>query len=232
MLIIGRAVAGAGAAALFSGGMTIVAYSVPLRKRAIYIAALSSMFGIASVVGPILGGALTDKASWRWVCILHVTSIGAPRSYICHTMIHLLTINLLVFLDKPSFWCYCVGSSVFLLQQSTKTTYGHVCDPKIETNRYAGCILPHLRHCQPAPGVAMGRNCISVVQQQSLGMHIGIRTAHISLYCNAILAQGPGNDATEDSPWPEDSWCLCFVFSFSCHGVVYVSTFREQHPDR
>ena len=46
--------------------MNIIAYSVPLRKRAIYLAALSSMFGTASVVGPILGGALTDKASWRW----------------------------------------------------------------------------------------------------------------------------------------------------------------------
>lgn len=66
MLIVGRAVAGAGAAALFSGGMTIVAYSVPLRKRAIYIALLSSMFGIASVIGPLFGGVLTDRASWRW----------------------------------------------------------------------------------------------------------------------------------------------------------------------
>ncbi|KAI4673478.1 uncharacterized protein J4E84_011061 [Alternaria hordeiaustralica] len=65
MFIVGRAVAGAGAAALYSGGMTIIGFSVPLRKRAIYIAALSSMFGIASVVGPILGGALTDRASWR-----------------------------------------------------------------------------------------------------------------------------------------------------------------------
>ncbi|OWY48262.1 MFS general substrate transporter [Alternaria alternata] len=55
MFIVGRAVAGAGAAALYSGGMTIIGFSVPLRKRAIYIAALSSMFGIASVVGPILG---------------------------------------------------------------------------------------------------------------------------------------------------------------------------------
>jgi len=61
MFIIGRAVAGAGAAALNSGGMTIVGFSVPLRKRAIYIAALSSMFGIASVVGPILGGVFTDQ---------------------------------------------------------------------------------------------------------------------------------------------------------------------------
>lgn len=62
MFIVGRAIAGAGAAALFSGGMNIIGYSVPLRKRPIYIAALSSMFGIASVVGPILGGVLTDKA--------------------------------------------------------------------------------------------------------------------------------------------------------------------------
>ena len=51
MLIIGRAIAGIGAAALFSGGMTIVGYSVPLRKRPMYIGLLSSMFGIASVVG-------------------------------------------------------------------------------------------------------------------------------------------------------------------------------------
>jgi hypothetical protein len=65
MFIIGRAVAGAGAAALFSGGMNIIGYSVALAKRPIYIAALSSMFGIASIVGPILGGVLTDRASWR-----------------------------------------------------------------------------------------------------------------------------------------------------------------------
>lgn len=61
MLIVGRAVAGVGASAIFSGGMTIVAYSVPLRKRPMYIGLLSSMFGIASVVGPILGGAFTDR---------------------------------------------------------------------------------------------------------------------------------------------------------------------------
>ena len=66
MLIIGRAVAGAGAAALFSGGMTIIAYSVPLRTRPIFIGLLSSMFGISSVIGPILGGAFTDRLSWRW----------------------------------------------------------------------------------------------------------------------------------------------------------------------
>ncbi|KAF3084453.1 hypothetical protein TWF569_006971 [Orbilia oligospora] len=66
--IVGRAVAGIGAAALFSGGMTIIGFTVPLRKRPMYIAALSSMFGISSVIGPLLGGAFTDaeKLTWRW----------------------------------------------------------------------------------------------------------------------------------------------------------------------
>ena len=66
MLIVGRAVAGAGAAALFSGAMTIIGYAVPLRTRPVYIGLLSSMFGISSVIGPILGGAFTDRLTWRW----------------------------------------------------------------------------------------------------------------------------------------------------------------------
>ncbi|KAH6678285.1 major facilitator superfamily domain-containing protein [Halenospora varia] len=65
-LIVGRAVAGAGASALFSGAMTIIGFSVPLHKRPMFIASLSSMFGISSVVGPLLGGAFTDRLSWRW----------------------------------------------------------------------------------------------------------------------------------------------------------------------
>lgn len=72
MLIVGRAVAGVGAAGLFSGGMTIIGYSVPLRRRPIFIGFVSSMFGIASVVGPILGGAFTDRRLPRPLsCLTH-----------------------------------------------------------------------------------------------------------------------------------------------------------------
>lgn len=65
-LIIGRAIAGAGAAGCFTGAFCIVAVSLPLERRPFYIGILQSTFGIATIIGPILGGAFTEHASWRW----------------------------------------------------------------------------------------------------------------------------------------------------------------------
>jgi MFS family permease len=52
-LIVGRSIAGLGAAVIFSGAIIIIAAAVPLRLRPIYTALLTTMHGIASVVGPL-----------------------------------------------------------------------------------------------------------------------------------------------------------------------------------
>jgi MFS family permease len=75
-LIVGRAVAGVGAAGIFSGALTILAYSVPLAKRPIYTGAIGSMYGLASISGPLMGGAFTDRVTWRW-CFYINLPVGA-----------------------------------------------------------------------------------------------------------------------------------------------------------
>ncbi|PVI02272.1 MFS general substrate transporter [Periconia macrospinosa] len=65
-LIVGRAIAGCGAAGIFSGSVLILAASCPLEKRASYTGLLFMSLGISAIVGPFIGGALADRATWRW----------------------------------------------------------------------------------------------------------------------------------------------------------------------
>ncbi|CZT50268.1 related to transporter (major facilitator superfamily) [Rhynchosporium secalis] len=81
MLIVGRAIAGAGAAGLFSGALVILAHSVPVRQRPIYTGCVASMFSISSVVGPILGGVFTERVTWRW-CFYINLPLGAITAVI------------------------------------------------------------------------------------------------------------------------------------------------------
>jgi EmrB/QacA subfamily drug resistance transporter len=76
-LIIFRAVKGVGGAALFTSAIAIIADLYPPRERARFMGVFGAVFGLASILGPAMGGLLTDHATtnlfgyhiagWRWV---------------------------------------------------------------------------------------------------------------------------------------------------------------------
>ncbi|KAL6797194.1 major facilitator superfamily domain-containing protein [Trichoderma sp. SZMC 28013] len=89
-LIVGRGFAGVGAAGIGSGSYTIIGFSVSPKSRPMFTGIVGTSYGVAAAVGPLVGGAFSDKISWRW-CFYINLPIGAISAFI-----------ILVFFKAPS----------------------------------------------------------------------------------------------------------------------------------
>ncbi|KAI4159145.1 MAG: hypothetical protein LQ342_006849 [Letrouitia transgressa] len=69
-LIIFRALQGVGGSGIYSMVTVIAPEMVPLHKIGKYMAIITSVFALASVLGPIFGGVINSHGSWRWVFLL------------------------------------------------------------------------------------------------------------------------------------------------------------------
>ncbi|KAI1102912.1 putative MFS multidrug transporter [Jackrogersella minutella] len=75
-LIIFRAFQGVGGSGMYSLTFVILAQVVPMDKLGICTGILSSVFALASLLGPILGGVISDRSTWRWIFWLNVPGIA------------------------------------------------------------------------------------------------------------------------------------------------------------
>ncbi|KAL8704959.1 MAG: hypothetical protein Q9201_001905 [Fulgogasparrea decipioides] len=75
--IIGRAIAGLGAAGLLQGAFGILTYVCKLELRPLFLGLVVSLFGLFSNIGPLIGGALTERVTWRWCFWLNLPIGGA-----------------------------------------------------------------------------------------------------------------------------------------------------------
>lgn len=71
-LIIFRGFQGIGAGIMMANAFTVIADIFPPSERGKYQGYMSGVFGISSVIGPSLGGFLTDSLSWHWVFFINI----------------------------------------------------------------------------------------------------------------------------------------------------------------
>lgn len=72
MLVASRALQGIGGGALMVTATALIGEVIPLRDRGRYQGALGAVFGVTTVIGPLLGGYFTDHLTWRWAFWINV----------------------------------------------------------------------------------------------------------------------------------------------------------------
>ncbi|RYP24669.1 hypothetical protein DL765_000396 [Monosporascus sp. GIB2] len=82
VFIVGRAISGVGAAGIFAGTIVCIVYIVPLHKRAQIQGLFGALFGLASIVGPLVGGAFTSQLTWRWCFYINLPLGGVAMAVI------------------------------------------------------------------------------------------------------------------------------------------------------
>ena len=71
-LIVFRAVQGLGGGGLMVGAQTIVGDVVSPRERGRYMGLFMAMFGVTTVIGPLIGGVFVEYLSWRWIFYINI----------------------------------------------------------------------------------------------------------------------------------------------------------------
>jgi EmrB/QacA subfamily drug resistance transporter len=71
-IVIFRGIQGIGAGIMMVNAFTVIADLYPPAERGKYVGLVSGVFGVSAIIGPILGGFITDALSWHWIFYINI----------------------------------------------------------------------------------------------------------------------------------------------------------------
>jgi EmrB/QacA subfamily drug resistance transporter len=86
-LIAFRALQGLGAGGLITTTIAVVGDIIPPRERGRYQGIFGAVFGVSTIIGPLLGGFFVDNLSWRWIFYVNVP-VGAVALVVIGAVFH------------------------------------------------------------------------------------------------------------------------------------------------
>lgn len=114
-LILFRGLQGIGGGILLSLPFIVVGEIFSPRERARYMGILASVFGLADVLGPILGGVITDTLGWRWVFFVNVPVGIAAVTLILHSLPNFKLPDVKKIIDYPGILTFTLTLSALFL---------------------------------------------------------------------------------------------------------------------
>src|SRR4051794_23128693 len=113
-LILFRGIQGIGGGGLMAMAFAVIGGVVPPRERGRYTGYMGSVFAVASVAGPLLGGFFVDNFSWRWVFYINVP-IGIAALFITSSVLKLPVHRIKARVDFEGAALLVAGVSTLLL---------------------------------------------------------------------------------------------------------------------